>query len=131
MMIDKLAWVHLRDQKILCARSKGNDTYYFPGGKREAGESDHAALIREIKEELSVDLRPETLTYLGQFAAQAHGQAPGVLVQMTCYTAKYAGTLTPASEIEEMAWLAYRDKARTSAVAHLIFDWLKERDLLA
>lgn len=65
-MIDKLAWVHLRDQKILCARSKGNDTYYFPGGKREAGESDHAALLREIKEELNVDLHPETLTYLGQ-----------------------------------------------------------------
>lgn len=130
-MIDKLAWVHLHEQKILCVRSKNNDTYYFPGGKREAGESDHAALIREIKEELSVDLHPETLTYLGQFAAQAHGRAPGVVVQMTCYRADYEGILTPAAEIAEIAWLAYADKARTSAVAHLIFDWLKERHLLA
>ena len=130
MIIDKLAWVHLRDQKILCARSKGNDTYYFPGGKREAGESDEAALLREIREELNVDLRPETLVYLGQFEAQAHGKPPGVLVRMTCYQADYDGTLTPTSEIAEIAWLGYADKACTSLVAHQIFDWLQERALL-
>ena len=130
MIIDKLAWVHLRDQKILCARSKSNDTYYFPGGKREAGESDEAALLREIKEELNVDLRPKTLVYLGQFEAQAHGKPPGVLVRMTCYTADYDGVLTPTSEIAEIAWLGYADKAHTSVVAHQIFDWLQERALL-
>lgn len=130
-MIDKLAWVHLRARKLLCARTQGNDTYYFPGGKREAGESDQAALRREIKEELNVDLRPDTLTYLGQFEAQAHGKPPGVLVRMTCYQADYDGTLTPTSEIAEIAWLGYADKAHTSLVAHQIFDWLHERGLLA
>ena len=130
MIIDKLAWVQLRDQKILCARSKDNDTYYLPGGKREAGESDEAALLREIREELNVDLRPETLVYLGQFEAQAHGKPPGVLVRMTCYQADYDGVLTPTSEIAEIAWLGYADKARTSVVAHQIFDWLQERALL-
>ena len=130
-VIDKLALIDLRDRRILGARSKGKDTYYLPGGKREAGESDHAALIREIKEELSVDLRPETLTYLGQFEAQAHGQQAGTLVRMTCYTAEYEGVMAPAAEIAELAWLTYADKARTSLVTHLIFDWLQERDLLA
>ncbi|MCE7984619.1 MAG: NUDIX domain-containing protein [Caldilinea sp. CFX5] len=130
-MIDKLAWIHLRDRKILCARTKGNDTYYFPGGKRETGESDQTALLREIKEELNVDLRPETLRFLGQFEAQAHGKPPGVLVRMTCYTAEYDGVLTPSSEIAEIAWLGYVDKARTSLVAHQIFDWLHENSLLA
>jgi 8-oxo-dGTP diphosphatase len=130
-MIDKLAWIHLHERRILGARSRGQDTYYLPGGKRETGETDHAALIREIKEELGVDLRPETLAYLGQFDAQAHGKQQGVIVRMTCYTADYVGTITPLSEIEDVAWLSYIDKARTSAVTHLIFDWLKERDLLA
>ena len=130
-VIDKLVLIDLRARRILGARSKGKDPYYLPGGKREAGESDHAALIREIKEELSVDLRPETLTYLGQFEAQAHGQQAGTLVRMTCYTAEYEGVMAPAAEIAELAWLTYADKARTSLVTHLIFDWLQERDLLA
>ena len=130
-VIDKLALIDLRERRILAARSNGKDTYYLPGGKREAGESDHAALIREIKEELSVDLRPETLTYLGHFEAQAHGQPAGVVLRMTCYTAAYDGALAPAAEIAELAWLTYADKARTSLVTHLIFDWLQERELLA
>ena len=130
-VIDKLALIDLHERRILAARSKGKDTYYLPGGKRETGESDHAALIREIKEELSVDLRPETLTYLGQFEAQAHGQQAGTLVRMTCYTADFEGVMAPAAEIAELAWLTYADKARTSLVTHLIFDWLQERDLLA
>ena len=129
-VIDKLALIYLHDHRILAARSQGKDTYYLPGGKREAGESDHAALLREVKEELSVDLRPETLRYLGQFEAQAHGQDAGVRVRMTCYTAEYEGSLSPAAEIAELAWLAYADQARTSPVTHLIFDWLKERHLL-
>lgn len=130
-LIDKLALIYLRDRRLLAARSKGKTTYYLPGGKREAGESDHAALIREIKEELSVELRPETLRYLGQFEAQAHGREAGVLVRMTCYTAAYEGLLAPAAEIAELAWLSYADKAYTSPVTHLIFDWLQAQDLLA
>jgi 8-oxo-dGTP diphosphatase len=60
-MIDKLAWCCIKDKRLLGARSKGKNIYYIPGGKREEGESDHEALIREIKEELSVDLKPETI----------------------------------------------------------------------
>lgn len=130
-VIDKLALIYLQERRILAARSQGKDTYYLPGGKREAGESDHAALIREIKEELSVDLQPTTLAYVGHFEAQAHGRDAGVMVRMTCYTAAYEGTLAPAAEIAELAWLSYADKAHTSPVTHLIFDWLHERQLLA
>ncbi|MGC9551516.1 NUDIX domain-containing protein, partial [Vibrio metoecus] len=46
-----LAWVLIQDGKLLAVRSKGKALFYFPGGKREAGESDEEALIREIKEE--------------------------------------------------------------------------------
>jgi len=72
--IDKLAWIYVKDKKILTTRSKNKDTYYIPGGKREPGESDEAALIREIQEELSVDIIPETITYVNTFEAQAHGK---------------------------------------------------------
>ncbi|MFD2512564.1 NUDIX domain-containing protein [Pontibacter locisalis] len=55
-LIDKLAWIEIRDGKILSTRSKGRTKYYIPGGKREAGETDFQALYREIQEELSINL---------------------------------------------------------------------------
>jgi 8-oxo-dGTP diphosphatase len=129
--IDKLAWIHLVDRKILCTLSKGKDTYYLPGGKREGGETDNEALIREIREELSVELIQETIQLTGVFQAQAHGKKEGTVVRMTCYSADYHGTLAPAAEIAEFVWFTHADKSRCSLVDNIIFDWLHERGLLA
>lgn len=129
-LIDKLAWIEIQDKKILSTRSKGKDTYYIPGGKRETGESDHQALIREIQEELSVTLDSETLEYVGTFQSQAHGHALGVEVKMQCYKGSYTGEITASSEIEEVVWLSYNDRDHISPVDKLIFDWLKQQDLI-
>ena len=128
--IDKLAWLHLRDGRLLAARSRGKDVYFIPGGKREVGETDEQALVREIREELTVALRPESLRRFGVFEAQAHGQAAGVTVRMTCFTGDHDGELRPSAEIEELAWLGYADRGRVSVVARLIFDDLCERGRL-
>lgn len=129
--IDKIAWLHLRDGQLLSTRSRGKDRYYIPGGKREAGETDYQTLLREIKEELTVDLAPASLDYAGTFEAPAHGHPAGVHVRMRCYWAKYTGQLHPATEIEEVVWLTYRHRPEVSAVDQLIFDWLREQGLLA
>lgn len=128
--IDKLAWIYIQNKRILSTRSQGKDTYYIPGGKREAGETDQQALRREIKEELDIDLLEETIQFFGQFEAQAHGKPQGTLVRMSCYTAEFTGTIRAASEIEEAIWLQYADKEKTSLVDHLIFDFLKEKGLI-
>lgn len=130
-VIDKLAWIELKDKQILSTRSFGKDKYYIPGGKREAGESDVDALCREIREELSVQLDVPSIDFVGVFEAQAHGQPEGTMVRMTCYRASYSGTLAPAAEIEEMRWLRFGDKDKVAPVDILIFDFLKERDLMA
>lgn len=129
-IIDKLAWIHIRDQRILSTLSRGKDTYYIPGGKRARGESDAEALIREIQEELSVQLIPASLQYIRTFSAQAHGHPEGVEVKMTCYAASYEGTIKAAAEIEAVAWLAYADRDKVSPVDQLIFDWLKREGKL-
>ena len=129
--IDKIAWLHLREGQVLSTRSHGKDRYYFPGGKREAGETDAQTLLREIEEELTVALDPATLQHAGTFEAPAHGHPAGVLVRMTCYYARYTGTLQPAAEIAEVVWLTYRNRAQVSAVDQLIFDWLQAQGLLA
>ena len=129
-IIDKLAWIHIVDGRILMTRTEGREKYYIPGGKRETGESDAKALHREIKEELSVELDVTSLFFVGIFEAQADGYKPGILVRMTSYTASYKGELVPNSEIAEIVWLNYKDVHMVSEVDILIFDFLKEKGLL-
>lgn len=123
-VIDKIAWIQIGDGKILSTRSRGKDVYYLPGGKREAGETDLDALVREVEEELAVTIDPGTARHMGTFQAQAHGHAEGLTVQMTCYTADHHGTPAASSEIEEISWLSYRDRDRVSPVDQIIFDQL-------
>lgn len=128
MTIDKLAWIHIADRKLLATRTRGREAYYLPGGKREPAETDQQALVREIKEELSVDLVQAQIAFAGTFEAPAHGAAPGVMVRMTCYEAPFMGVLTPCREIEEIAWLRHRDCPRSSEATQLILNWLRSRD---
>ena len=116
-MIDTVAWVRLEDGRILCARPRGKDVFYIPGGKREDAETDLQTLLREIAEELTVALLSETVQHVGTYEA---GQ-----VRMACYSADYQGTLEPSSEIDELAWFSYTDRSRVPPVDQLLFDDLK------
>lgn len=129
-VIDKVAFLYLKDGKILSTRSKGKDKYYIPGGKREAGETDIETLVREVKEELSVDIIESSAKLYGVFEAQAHGKAEGVIVKMTCYTAEYTGELKADSEIAEIVWLTTEDIESVSPVDKLIMADLHEKGLL-
>lgn len=129
-LIDKLAWIEIKNNRILLTKSYGKDKYYIPGGKRELGETDEQALTREIYEELSVTIDESTLKFVGIFKAQAHGQLEGILVKMTCYSGSYAGKLQANSEIESIRWFTYSDKEQVVGVDKLIFDHLKQNELL-
>lgn len=129
--IDKLAYIRLQDGKVLVSLSRGKDAWYIPGGKREGSESDQEALAREVKEELAVDLIPETITYYGTFEAQAHGKPEGTIVRMICYMADFTGKLAASSEIEKIDFFSYAQKSLTSHVDFLIFDDLHAKGLLA
>jgi len=122
VFVDTVAWVRLENGRILCARPRGKDIFYIPGGKREGAESDLQTLLREISEELTVELRPETVAHVGTYEA---GQADGAVVRMSCYSGDYTGTLTASSEIDELAWFCYADRPRVPPVDRLLFDDLK------
>ncbi len=128
--IDKIAFIYIREGKILSTLSKGKDAFYIPGGKREEGESDLETLVREVKEELSVDILPDTAVYVGTYMAQAHGHTEGVIVKMTCYMAEYTGELKADSEIEKIVWLTSEDSDKVSPVDRIIFADLKARGMM-
>jgi len=114
-----MAWVHLANGRILCARPRGKDVFYVPGGKREGTESDLQTLLREIAEELTVALRPGTVRHAGTYQAD---YPDGTVVRMSCYTGEYSGTLAASSEIDELAWFCFADRPRVPPVDQLLFD---------
>jgi 8-oxo-dGTP pyrophosphatase MutT (NUDIX family) len=124
-IIDKLAWIFIKDNKLLVVRSRNKSLYYIPGGKRDPGESDHQALLREIKEELSVDLIKKSIKPMGTFKAQADDKDDGVIVQLICYFADYTGHLKPAAEIAEMKWLSPEGMDHLSPAGQIVMLTLK------
>ena len=129
-IIDKVAFIYLNDKTILSTRSKNKDKYYIPGGKREHNETDIQTLVREVKEELDVDIIESSAELLGIYEAQAHGENDGVLVKMTCYTADFIGELKASSEIAELVWLSFSDIEFVSPVDKIIFLDLHEKGKL-
>lgn len=47
--------------RCLLVRKRGTEYFMQPGGKPEIGETPHAALIRELEEELNFSVSPEEL----------------------------------------------------------------------
>ena len=129
-IIDKIAWIHTKDGKILSTLSRGKSVFYIPGGKREENETDEQTLVREIKEELDVDIVLDTVEYLGVYEAQSDGAQEGVMVKMTSYIGDYVGELKASSEIERFEWLSMSDIKKVSAVDKIIYLDLFSRGLI-
>jgi 8-oxo-dGTP diphosphatase len=73
----------------------------FPGGKVEAGETPEATLIRELKEELDIDVKEECLAPL-TFASHTY---PDFHLLMPLYVCRrWEGTVR-ALENQRLAWV--------------------------
>ncbi|MFC7326453.1 NUDIX hydrolase [Marinactinospora rubrisoli] len=129
-VVDAVAWVHVRDGRLLNVRSAGKDALYLPGGKREPGESDVEVLVREVREELAVRLRPETARLFAVVDADAHGYPDGTRVRLLCYTAEHEGEPTPSAEIRELAWVDGAAAERCAPAGRRVLEVLRERGLL-
>ncbi|MCI0514478.1 8-oxo-dGTP diphosphatase MutT [candidate division KSB1 bacterium] len=75
--VEVVAGIIWRHKKILLAQRKMKDSFggfwEFPGGKLEAGESHEAALVREIKEELNIEIQVHGLvTHFDWMSRQKH-----------------------------------------------------------
>ncbi|MEU1481303.1 NUDIX domain-containing protein [Streptomyces sp. NPDC005760] len=121
---EKVAWVLVRDGRVLVTRNRGVDLFYFPGGKREPGESDAETLAREIMEELRSRIDTATMMHVGTFETRRESDG-SVEFRMICYTAEHTGPLIASREIAESDWFGYGDRARVSAVDRMVFDALR------
>ena len=98
------ALIRRADGRTLLVRKYNTATFMQPGGKIEAAEEPAAALCRELSEELSLQLAPDELTYVGRFTAPAANE-PGRLVDAEIFSVELCRPVKPAAEIEEILWV--------------------------
>jgi len=91
-------------RRVLLVRKKGTRAFMQPGGKLQDSEPHLAALERELVEELSCSIRPESQVFLGTFTAPAANET-GCDVEAALYRVELEGTINAASEIEEIVWI--------------------------
>lgn len=103
--IYKAAGIIIKDRKLLFTRAQDMDFFIDPGGKIEEGETAEQALIRELKEELSIDVNETDLEFFGKYTAEAANHK-GKTVHMKAFIVKkWQGEIRPDAEIEELRWL--------------------------
>jgi 8-oxo-dGTP diphosphatase len=90
--------------RVLLVRKRGTTAFMQPGGKRAAGESDVAALKREIDEELGCQVAETSARPLGVFEAPSANE-PGFRVRAAVYAVDVEGPIAPQAEIDQIVWV--------------------------
>jgi 8-oxo-dGTP diphosphatase len=122
-----VAGVIQQENRILMCRSRGREHYYLPGGKINPSESLEEALIRECKEEITIDIIPSTIKLFSRFEAEAYGFQEPRIVIMNCFNFDYVGTIQAAAEIDDIFWAGMEDLEKLAPAGKIL---MKKRFML-
>ncbi|WP_148136624.1 8-oxo-dGTP diphosphatase MutT [Candidatus Formimonas warabiya] len=75
----------------------------FPGGKLEFGETPEQCLVREIQEELNIEIK---IDQLFQVVSHVYGERQVVLI---CYRCSYLSGALDAKECHNFCWVEKKD----------------------
>ena len=104
VLVVAVALVDVDGRVLLAERPAGKSMaglWEFPGGKVRADETPEAALIRELKEELDIDV---TASCLAPFTFASHGYDDFHLLMPLYVCRRWQGMVTPR-EGQRLAWV--------------------------
>lgn len=104
MLVAAAALVDVDGRVLLAQRPEGKSMaglWEFPGGKVKPGETPEAALIRELKEELGIDV---TESCLGPFTFASHAYDEFHLLMPLYLCRKWDGLVAPR-EGQALKWV--------------------------
>ena len=116
MKIEHVSLLHIKDKRILLVLAKGKDIWQAPGGKVEKGESDEEALARECSEELSVNIKPETIKFFRTLKGKAHSMVEDIDIEIRIYTAEFEGEVSPKAEIVKASYFTYDELPKLTKI---------------
>ena len=131
--IHKAAGIIIQDKKLLVVKPTDKKFFISPGGSIEIGESAVQAVIRELKEELQIDVTDQNLQPFGIFYAQAAGEENKVIRMDTFIVTSYQGEIKIDNEIEQLAWISSTIPANMkvgSIFEHEVIPRLKAQGLI-
>lgn len=108
VLVSAIALIDPDGRILIAQRPEGKSMaglWEFPGGKVEAGEIPEAALIRECKEELDIDI---TAACLAPFAFASHTYEKFHLLMPLFVCRKWEGIVRPM-EGQQTKWVNIRD----------------------
>lgn len=129
-IIDKVAWLYIKNKKVLAVQSVDKNIFSIPGGRRVVTETDEQTLHREIKEELDIYLIPETIRFLGECTIDADNKPAGTQVKLVFYGAEYYGEMKPRFEILKYEWLDSSDFDKLSPANQWLFNEFLKHNLI-
>ena len=98
-----------RDNRVLIAQRPQGKTlaglWEFPGGKLDAGETPEQALVRELREELGIEV---CLTCLSPFTFASHSYDDFHLLMPLYVCRSWDGEITPR-EGQKVKWVRVKD----------------------
>ena len=104
LLVSACALIDADGRVLLAKRPPGKplaDLWEFPGGKIEPGETPEAALVRELKEELGIDVAPKCLAPLS-FTSHSYPEFHLLMPLFICRN--WDGDIVP-QQGQEIAWV--------------------------